>query len=86
MPLRVGDILLLMLLHPHVAATPLLRAQLADSVLSVLQPLSAAIADEVSAARGWHLKGFRSPFLHQLTKIRHGNTTCAGDFPNSICR
>ena len=63
LPLQVGGVLVLMLLHSHVAATALLRAQLADSMLSVLQPLSAVIMDEVSAAKGRHLKGFRQTTL-----------------------
>ena len=51
--------LILMLLQPQLAVTGALRRELAAAVATVLQPLSVAVAEEVAAAKGWHIKGFR---------------------------
>ena len=58
-PLRIGGLLLLLLLHPQLSITASTRQQLADSIAAVAQPLSTAISTEVAAAKGWHVKGFR---------------------------
>ena len=59
LPLRVGSMLILMLLQPHLTVTAAVRQELVATVASVLPPLSAAVAEELSAAKGWHVKGFR---------------------------